>query len=395
MTKSKNGALNWAIDILIFAYTISIFIMSYVESLNKYSKILALALMGLLAIYVLIKGTIKFNGVILCFVGFTAWGLLSYFWAPDKEAVLEKAFTMLQLLILFWLLYIYLSKENKVEMLILALCVAGAVFAVYVLATNGLSVYVSGLDEGTRMGVDELNVNTIGLATSTAALISFWYAFYRKKYYFLIFSAISIFVAFGTGSRKVLIMLAIGIVLMFILKGNAKKKIISILECVAVLLILYAVLQLPIFETINERFDSMLAAFSKERGADNSALKRLKMIDIGWDQFLKTPVGGIGLSNSHVLTYEYMSSSGYLHNNYIELLACVGVVGFVLYYAMYLIPLKKLIIPAIKCDSLAILGVILLVVVLVIEFGAVRYYSKPTYIHILIFCLVAEKVGKK
>ena len=229
LEKSKKSVLNFMIDVLIFAYTISILIMSYVESLNKYSKILALALMGLLAVYVLIKGTIKINSAVLCLAGFTAWGLLSYVWAPDKEAVISKAFTLLQLLVLFWLLYIYLSKEDKVETLILALCVAGIVFAAYVLLTNGLSAYVEGLNDGLRMGVDELNVNTIGIATATSALISFWYAFYKKKYYFLVFAAISIFVAFGTGSRKVLAMLVIGIVLMFILKGNIKKKIISIL----------------------------------------------------------------------------------------------------------------------------------------------------------------------
>ena len=131
MEKSKKSALNFMIDILIFAYTISIFIFSYVESLNKYSKILAFALMGLLAVYVLVKGAIKFNGAVLCLAGFTAWGLLSYFWAANKESTLKMAFTMFQLLILFWLLYIYLSKEDKVETLVLALCVAGIVFACY------------------------------------------------------------------------------------------------------------------------------------------------------------------------------------------------------------------------------------------------------------------------
>ena len=280
-------------------------------------------------------------------------------------------------------------------MLILALCVAGVVFAIYVLATNGLSAYIAGLEEGMRMGTEDLNVNTIGLATATSALISFWYAFYRKKYYFLLFAAVAIFVAFGTGSRKVLVMLALGIVLMFILKGNAKKKIISILECIAVLLILYLILQLPIFETINERFDSMLNAFTGEGKTDGSTRERLRMISIGWEQFIKTPIQGLGLGNSHVITQEYLGWETYLHNNYIELLACVGIVGFVLYYAMYLMSLKRLIIPSFKGNGLAILASIILVASLVMGFGMVDYSVKSTYLQMLIFVLVAEKVGKK
>lgn len=369
--------------------------MSYVESLNKYSKVLAFALMGLLALYVLINGMIKINSVVLCLAGFTVWGFLSYFWAVDKQATLERALTMLQLLILFWLLYIYLSKENKVEMLILALCVAGIIFAVYILATNGLSAYVSGLEEGNRMGAEDVNENTVGLATGIAALIAFWYAFYKKKYYFLIFAAISTFVALGTGSRKVLVLLVLGVVMMFVLKGNAKKKVLSIFECMVVLIILYAILQLPIFETINERFDAMISAFTGEGEGDNSALTRLEMIDVGWKQFLKTPIYGIGLENSNVITQEYLSLDTYLHNNYIELLACVGIVGFVLYYALYLIPLKKLIVPSFRGDVLAIIALILLIVSLVMEFGSVQYYTKSTYLQILVFILVAERVGKK
>ena len=69
--------------------------------------------------------------------------------------------------------------------------------------------------------------------------------------------------------------------------------------------------------------------------------------------------------------------------------------GFVLYYALYLIPLKKLIVPSFRGDVLAIIALILLIVSLVMEFGSVQYYTKSTYLQILVFILVAERVGKK
>ena len=114
LEERKGGALlNDIIDILIFAYTLSIFIMSFDEALNKYSKILALALMGMLVVYILVTQRLKINGVVLCLIGFVAWGYLSWFWAADKAATLDRGFTMIQLLALFWLLYNYLSNEDK------------------------------------------------------------------------------------------------------------------------------------------------------------------------------------------------------------------------------------------------------------------------------------------
>ena len=394
MEKKKNGLLNGTIDIFIFAYTVSIFILSFDEDLNKYSKLLALALMGLLAVYALANMSIKINSVVLCFMGFTAFSYLSYFWAIDQAATLNRAFTMVQLLALFWLLYNYLSCEDKVETLIKTLAWSGVVLAVYVLMTNGIDSYISGLQSGDRMGLEGANENSVGLTAGFSALISLWYAICRKKYGYFILAALSVFVALGTGSRKVLIMLAIGIVMMFLLNGNKKKRLITLIECAAVILILYAVLQLPIFNVITERFDSMITILQGGESSEGSMQKRMEMVAIGWEQFCKTPFFGIGLNNSSVLTYEALGWAVYLHNNYIELLACVGLIGFALYYAMYLIPAKNLVKSSFKGDDIAIIALILLVVSLVIQVGVVEYYGKSACLYILIFSLVSERVEK-
>ena len=395
MEKKKNGLLGGAIDVLIFAYTVSIFILSFDEDLNKYSKLLAFALMGLLAVYALANMSIKINSVVLCFMGFTAFGYLSYFWAVDKSETLAKSFTMLQLFVLFWLLYNYLSCEDKVETLIKTLAWSGVILAVYVLITNGFEGYISGLQSGDRMGLEGANENSVGLTAGFSALISLWYAICRKKYGYFIFAALLVFVALGTGSRKVLIMLAIGIVAMFLLNGNKKKRFIAVLQCAAVLLIIYGVLQLPIFNVITERFDSMITILQGGSSNEGSMQTRMEMISIGWEQFCKTPLWGIGLNNSSVLTGQAIGWAVYLHNNYIELLACVGLIGFILYYAMYLIPAKNLVKASFKGRDIAILALVLLIVNIILQFGFVSYYDKSIYLLVLVFALVAERVEKE
>ena len=394
--RRKGGViLNGIIDVLIFAYMLSIFVMSFDEDLNKYSKILALALMGMLAVYVFATQSIRINVPVFCLIGFVAWGYLSWFWAADKAATLDRGFTMIQLLALFWLLYNYLSNEDKVETLIKILAWAGVAFAVYIFISNGIDGYISGLRAGDRMGLEGANENSIGVTAGFSALVSLWYTFYKKKYYYFIFAAITTFVALGTGSRKVILMLFVGIILLFVLEGNTKKRFLAIVEGAAVLLLLYAVLQLPIFDTIMDRYDSMITILRGGRSSEGSMYERMKMISLGLDQFLETPLTGLGLNNSSIVTARGLGWSTYLHNNYVELLACVGLIGFALYYAIYIIPIKNLIKGSFKGNDVSILALVLLSVSVALQIGAVQYYEKTEYFILLIFVIAAERFGQK
>lgn len=393
----KANVLIGAIDLLILLYTVSIYTMSYSAELNAVSKFTALLIMGLTGIYLLINNKISSCNMFLYFALFIIFGIMSFLWAKDVSAVYTKMLTLLQIFVLTFLLYNYIAKENKLDYLIFVICISGTIFAVYTVLYFGVAEYFAGLEEGTRMGSEITNVNTIGLAAATSAIIALWYMLYRKKYIYVIPMIVCGIVAFGTGSRKVMICLVIGIVMLFVLQRNSKKRFKYVLQCILALTVLFLILQLPIFSTITERFKYTLAGFFGGGTVDSSTSKRFKMIEAGVEYFKRYPIGGIGLGNSNIITKEFLGGlETYLHNNYVELLACSGMIGFLLYYLMYLPLVTNLAKPSFKGNGFAVLGFTLVAIRLVLHYGMITYYSKTEYIMLVLLWLILSQIkGEK
>ena len=96
---------------------------------------------------------------------------------------------------------------------------------------------------------------------------------------------------------------------------------------------------------------------------------------------------------------ESYSHVTYLHNNYIEILASGGIVGFVLYYAPYAIALVSLLKRVFKDRDRApvvVITLVLLITRLIGHLGIVLYYSKIEYIFIaLLICVVNTPMKKE
>ena len=69
----------------------------------------------------------------------------------------------------------------------------------------------------------------------------------------------------------------------------------------------------------------------------------------------------------------------YLHNNYIELLVCVGVVDFVAYYGIYVVMLVTFVTKMDFRYGAYDIAFLLMLVRLVMDVGAVTYETKLTY----------------
>lgn len=394
LKEKKTIAFNTIIDFFAVLYIISVYIFSFNE-FNIFSKALAFVLMFLLAIYVLGKKSIHLNGLAICLGLFTFFCFLSCFWALDATLALSKSITMVQIFILVALLSNYMQKENKVEQFIAIMCIATTVFSIYTVFYVGIDNYFTGLEEGSRLGWGINNVNAIGMMAATGFLVNLWYVFYMKKWWFLITGLICLIVSLGSGSRTALIGMVLGIIALFVLKGKSLRKIVSILQCVGILVVLYLILKLPAFEIFMERIELMIDGFLGGGKADGSAETRFDMIELGWETFFKNPIGGIGIGNSAVITSVYDSST-YLHNNYAELLATTGIIGTFLYYLMFLTPFFKMLKNALKQNSYAILCVVLIFVNLIFHVGTVDYYDKVSYLYlVLIWSIAFKKEGDK
>lgn len=150
-----------------------------------------------------------------------------------------------------------------------------------------------------------------------------------------------IYIIILTGSRKSLFVSALCIVFWFLfcLRKNFKvipcyKKLIILIISV-VLIFIVTIKFIPLFLESN--------MYARVKGYDAAAIAgdeiRKEMYSEAMHYFEKNPIFGVGYKN-----YELISAyQTYSHSTYGELLACTGMVGFLLYILPYILTLKKII----------------------------------------------------
>ena len=160
------------------------------------------------------------------------------------------------------------------------------------------------------------------------------------------------FIALGVGSRKSLSALILGFCLLYLFKGNLRDKLKSVVMLILFLSAFLMVLQLPIFERTTSRFEAM---FNSSAMVDNSTYLRSLLVERGLEEFVSSPLMGVGIANTTFLGLKYTGYYFYMHNNYVELLVSVGIIGTAIYYFLVLYPLIKLFKPALRQEQMAIL----------------------------------------
>ena len=359
-----------------------------------------------IAVCIFVLTIIRFKGVISFALGwfhlslllFAVYSLISVLWAWDSSAAISKFQTLMSILVCYSLIYPYYSNRHAVEELLNIVMWAGYVIAIY-------SIYYYGI-EAIRMAAYELtmrldnsynNINSISMLCAFACVIQVdRMANERVSLTSLLLIPCIVIITAGQ-CRKALIILTSGILLIFIIKNLQAKDLIQ--KVVRVLLVLagFAILvfllsRLRIFGGVNQRIERLIASFTGHGKADHSSIIRVKMFEIGLQQFLKDPFWGIGIGSSHVLTNTYLGVNTYLHNNYIELLACGGIFGAMLYYTPYLALGKTFFKRRCFEKSGTTICAILLLLLLMWDVGAVSYNTKIRYLFMMIFFIQADRL---
>lgn len=386
------------IDALILIYVAGSYVFSLVEKYVIVFRAITLLLIVSLLYYVVKKrnSKLQIDSFIKFAIAFLLFGFISILWAKNSSYTINKIITISEILVLIILLYNYITYENKKDYLIFCNATAGTVYSIYILAFYGVGKYIRLLQNSERIGSEIANVNTIGVILAFSCIIYLWYILYLKKYIMIIPFALNLIVSVGTGSKKVILCLVVGIFLFVILKAQTRKQvIIGIIEVVIVAFVLYYASQLSLFAAINGRFGRFFAALTGRGRADGSSLARLDYIRIGFIEFFKRPLWGVGLGNSKWITAQYVGKETYLHCNYVELLSTLGIIGFVLYYAMYFIPVKNYFKYGIRGNSYHILGLVMIILRLIMHIAAVTYYDKFEYMNLMLsMCLISPMITK-
>lgn len=197
-------------------------------------------------------------------------------------------------------------------------------------------------------------------------------------------------VAILTGTRK-LFLVPILFVVFYLLIGKkitlkSAAKYLVILLIVAMIGI-YAIMKIDfLYDLLGHRIDSLIMEVTGE-ARDPSSSQRDRMISRGLEYFSEHPIIGIGTDG---FKFDFKEETGifkYSHNNFIEMLANYGIIGFVLFYAWMPIAIIKMFRSyKNKKENLNLFFIGTLLTLIVLDYWTVSYYR----IHFLLLFILAS-----
>ncbi len=392
ISKNKIPLFQRLAEFLFIIYLVTLYIFVDRDETLVYSNIAFLLFAGCTVLALLNRKRIYIGkNMMTVYLVFT-WMYTTTFWASNSYLAGERMKTMWLLFLLLFLTYnLFYEKEDAHAYLLKGLYTAGIALIIYSLKIYGVSGAIEMMsgESGIRLGTEINQENIFGMMNATTIVIAFYYLLYKKThklFHILVISGAFLF-AMSSGSRKALLMMCIG-VLFLIYKRYGIKKLYKVILVGAVVTILFmAIIKLPMFDLIRGRMETTMGSFTGETTGDSSQRLRSKMIDIGWKLFKERMFIGYGANN-----FSFVSGLWtYSHNNFIEMLVNFGIIGFILYYSVYLIGIKSL--WKQQNDASQTLLIILLVRT-IMEIAFITYYSKEQWI-ILAFSMIGCGAMKK
>ena len=370
---------------------------------------ISLILIGITVIILLLdiyqnKGKIifKIESFHILVLFFALFCFTSSLWGIRSGAAIQKGVTIVEILICMSIIYMHYAKGNTIKPLVSSIMWAGYVVVIYAIVFYGLNTIKTIISAGERLDNSFSNINSIGMLASIAIIITIYRILFLTKKITIdnIFIVPCIVMVAASGSRKALIMVVFGIFYIVIAKYSSKNILKNIFIWIVLGIILFFIFYwastLPMFEGIIGRMESLTNLLKGSGKYDYSAWLRQQFIKIGMSQFYQHPVTGIGIGSSGSVLLNIMGEDTYFHNNYVELLACGGVIGTIVYYNIYYYLIKNLIKNRknIK-DKYFSLCMILIILLLFMDYANVTYFSKTQYFYFMMLFLEVKFLKSK
>lgn len=351
-------------------------------------------MMGLLVLIMLINvfrhGVHIRKGVYLIYMlAITLYTYVTSLWALNPSDTYAMVGSLVNITLCMVILYDTYYNENLYRLL-RTIMWSGYVLVIYIFLYYGFSYVMQVLAYGVRMETDFANINNVAMAATFSIIINCYFIFYNKWDFSILFSLPALLILFGSGTRKAVVMIIAGIFILVIMKQILKGKNLfsltfRVIRVIFIMILaVWIIAQLDIAQGVVERMNGLIASFTGQGEADNSALIRSDMRSLGFSTMLKYPMG-VGIGCPHILVLQYLGEDYYLHCNYAEIAAGGGIIGMVIFYSIYLhfarlrFYLKK--------DSIAIILAAMVIAMLLKDYGAVTYYYKDNYMIFVLICL--------
>ena len=321
------------------------------------------------------QGEFKIYTVSVIYAVFSFLCFVSYFYSIDPNRSLERIISVPLLFMLLCAGLNYFSREDNLQKFMVMYVGSALIACVYLFFTEDIF-------SGGVVGWAINNTNIVGTRFAFAVVFMVYFLLRRVKWWKLLISAVLVIFLFLTASRSSVIIMSVSVAVLIIVTFKQRgKNIIGALLIITALLALFIYLIFRVeffYNIIGVRMEGALSLVQTGQG-DSSSTKRLNLMRFGWKAFKEHPFFGQGLNTFLIGTKQVIGAQLYSHNNYLELLVGVGIVGALSYY---MLPLTlvwnsfKLMGRGKKSAALGALVFSLLIGMFVSDFFTVNYYSK-------------------
>ncbi len=387
MVKNRKRVL---IGVVLTIFVASLIIFDLPQNV-KYNNLLNITLFILFIVVSFIENNYKLAlpDIVIAYFLFAIFAFSTIFWAVAFNLAF-KYYTRLIILTLNFIIIYTIFERYNLEQTILYGILLGALYNILIglnIIHPSYETFEFGRFTGTLGNSNKIAKTMLFAIFASLVLLSFSFT----KGWFRVYNYINIILSFYiiilTISKKAIILAPLMIILSFSFKNLKVKNLLIFLLLIVIgvkLLFTYGnIEQLNSLSTLLEkRFDGMINMINGHTG-DASSRERAFLIEEGFNIFSHDPIFGIGLNNARYFLVKYT------HNNYLELLIGVGIVGTVLFYSIYLLTIRVVYnMPSIKIKRYFI---VMILIILLLDMATVTYYTKPVLFTVLYIFFVAQK----
>lgn len=354
--------------------------LSEIEGLSKIPMLYGVMFSALFVIYFLYhRVSLRFPPEVIVYFVWVIWSIGGMVNVIDGELYFKLLRTIVQIGILLFLVSSITALRMNMRFVLVGIVAGGILVYLYSMLTGEFQSVI----DSSSMRAESLTGNANAFAYSVLFVIFSMFLFWRIKssliWRFIISAVIacSVILIVLSGSRKGFITLLAFIFLWWFYcrdkkfrKNHAKIFFISIILFAGI----YFVSDYVMTKTyMGKRFET-------ER-VERSGTERYQLYMDGIEMMKRYPFFGVGLDN-----FRLNSRTGkYSHSDYIEVATNTGIIGFILYFSIYIILLRRLNrLKALSSDPSLMYTIGLLkaaiITILLAGLGTVHMKSKITWI---------------
>lgn len=331
-----------------------------------------------------LRGYVVFNRFLFGYSIYFVFSIISIFWSINLGGAYIRLVNMLQNILIGCFLVLYCNRESNVSKLLKYYVCGTVIISAYCFIQDMPSL--SAWSRVGRVAFETAGQNQIYysclLIYSTMILLYWIFESSGRRLLHIFLFAFLYICGLLTAIRKCLIipLLFAFFYVLFKYKKRSAKLIGYLILVIFICAIAYYFI-IKYVPSMYSRLESLITDIATGVDADvngNSYALRKWLREQAWDTFKAHPVLGVGIGQ-----FRFYASAGgsdlYSHNNFLEVLANTGIIGFLIYYGT----LFQLLIKSIRFSNIASAqeknrGYFLtafLISVFVMEYGQVDYYQ--------------------